>query len=165
MHTHSLSSLSQRVERVQSCSWDMSADGSRMLSDLVEVDANDFLEVRQHATASCTHAASAAWHCQHTGLHCFCTRMKLDHLSNKASTCCGSAHAQGPHFWDECPYPPQGPCQAGPSGDFQAYVNLFSMAADAIRSRPSAITGVRPCQRHAVVDCARPVLCAGLHAL
>jgi hypothetical protein len=49
---------------------------------------------------------------------------------------------QGPHFWDECPYPPaEGGCTAGPSGDFQAYINLFSRAADLIRSRPDAITG------------------------
>lgn len=52
--------------------------------------------------------------------------------------------AQGPHFWDECPFPPQGPCQAGPSGDFQAYINLFSRAADLIRTRPNAITGALP---------------------
>jgi hypothetical protein len=49
---------------------------------------------------------------------------------------------QGPHFWDECPFPPKPEgCQAGPSADFQAYVNLFSRAADLIRTRPNAITG------------------------
>ncbi|KAF6246275.1 P-loop containing nucleoside triphosphate hydrolase protein, partial [Scenedesmus sp. NREL 46B-D3] len=49
---------------------------------------------------------------------------------------------KGPHFWDECPYPPaHGGCTAGPSGDFQAYINLFSRAADLVRSRPEAITG------------------------
>lgn len=48
---------------------------------------------------------------------------------------------QGPHFWDECPYPANGSCSAGPSGDFQAYVNLFNRAADLVRSRPDAVTG------------------------
>lgn len=62
------------------------------------------------------------------------------------SHCCQwllAVHVQGPHFWDECPYPPQGSCKSvGPSGDFQAYINLFSRAADLIRTRPDAITGV-----------------------
>lgn len=49
--------------------------------------------------------------------------------------------AQGPHFWDECPFPATGPCGAGQSGDFAAYVRVFSRAADLIRSRPNAITG------------------------
>ncbi|WIA17127.1 hypothetical protein OEZ85_014020 [Tetradesmus obliquus] len=53
-----------------------------------------------------------------------------------------AATNKGPHFWDECPHPPaKGGCTAGPSGDFQAYINLFSRAADLIRSRPDAIAG------------------------
>jgi hypothetical protein len=60
---------------------------------------------------------------------------------------------QGPHFWDECPFPANGACQAGPTGDFQAYINLFNRAADLIRTRPDAITGERSmgCTHHTFV--------------
>eukprot|EP00775_Hariotina_reticulata_P000655 gene655-950_t len=51
------------------------------------------------------------------------------------------ARNKGPHFWNGCPYPAAGPCSVQGTGDFQAYVNLFSRAADLIRSHPSAITG------------------------
>lgn len=68
----------------------------------------------------------------------------IDSCSKLTLRCCAACTpctTQGPHFFDECPYPPQGACQAGPSGDFQAYINLFSRAADLIRGRPTAITG------------------------
>lgn len=57
--------------------------------------------------------------------------------------CCRLTHTHpaGPHFWDECPYPPKGPCGAGASGDFRAYVGLFTKAADMMRLRPDAVTG------------------------
>ncbi|KAI8472649.1 MAG: P-loop containing nucleoside triphosphate hydrolase protein [Monoraphidium minutum] len=52
-----------------------------------------------------------------------------------------TARNKGPHFWDECPYPPTGPCGVGGTGDFGAYVKLFSLASDVIRGRPHAVTG------------------------
>lgn len=49
---------------------------------------------------------------------------------------------QGPHFWDECPSPPPAAgCAVGGTNDFEAYVRLFSFAADVIRGRPDAVTG------------------------
>ncbi|GIL80774.1 hypothetical protein Vretimale_9126 [Volvox reticuliferus] len=49
--------------------------------------------------------------------------------------------AKGPHFWDECPYPPKGACTAPPNGDFDGYVNLFEKGASVIRTNPLAIVG------------------------
>ena len=43
---------------------------------------------------------------------------------------------QGPHFWDECPYPPKGACTAPPNGDFDGYVNLFEKGASQIKANP-----------------------------
>ncbi|PNW71586.1 hypothetical protein CHLRE_16g660390v5 [Chlamydomonas reinhardtii] len=49
---------------------------------------------------------------------------------------------KGPHWWDECPYPPKGACTAPPNGDFDGYVELFADAAAKIRSKdPDGITG------------------------
>ncbi|KAG2441828.1 hypothetical protein HXX76_003436 [Chlamydomonas incerta] len=49
---------------------------------------------------------------------------------------------KGPHWWDECPYPPKGACTAPPNGDFDGYVELFADAAAKIRSKDAnAITG------------------------
>lgn len=48
---------------------------------------------------------------------------------------------QGPHFWDECPYPPRGACTAPPNGDFDGYVGLFDKGASQIQANPKMITG------------------------
>ncbi|KAG2482249.1 hypothetical protein HYH03_018812 [Edaphochlamys debaryana] len=49
--------------------------------------------------------------------------------------------AKGPHFWDECPYPPKGACTAPPNGDFDGYVDLFAKGAEQIKQNPLAIVG------------------------
>jgi hypothetical protein len=36
---------------------------------------------------------------------------------------------KGPHFWDECQWPPKGACTVPPNGDFDGYINLFDSAA------------------------------------
>jgi hypothetical protein len=48
---------------------------------------------------------------------------------------------QGPHFWDECVYPPTGPCTVPPSGDFEGYIQLFADAAAGVQRRRGAISG------------------------
>lgn len=48
----------------------------------------------------------------------------------------GACRPQGPHFWDECPYPPKGACTAPPNGDFDGYVNLFEKGAQHIKTNP-----------------------------
>jgi hypothetical protein len=68
----------------------------------------------------------------------------INPLANHAeieAVCTCPCAPQGPHFWDECPYPPAGPCGVGGKGDFDSYVKLFSIASDIIRSRPDAVTG------------------------
>ncbi|GAX79940.1 hypothetical protein CEUSTIGMA_g7380.t1 [Chlamydomonas eustigma] len=49
--------------------------------------------------------------------------------------------SKGPHFWDECPYPPRGACTAPPKGDFSGYVDLFEKGAYQIKTNPIMITG------------------------
>ncbi|GIL66835.1 hypothetical protein Vafri_20228 [Volvox africanus] len=51
------------------------------------------------------------------------------------------ARNKGPHWWDECPYPPKGACTAPPNGDFDGYIDLFADAANKIRQNPAGITG------------------------
>jgi N-acetylgalactosamine 4-sulfate 6-O-sulfotransferase len=41
---------------------------------------------------------------------------------------------KGPHFWDECVWPPQNACTVPPSGDWEGYLNLFDRAAVEIAS-------------------------------
>lgn len=48
---------------------------------------------------------------------------------------------QGPHWWDECPYPPKGACTAPPNGDFDGYVGLFEKGAAQIAQHPTAVCG------------------------
>jgi len=48
---------------------------------------------------------------------------------------------KGPHFWDECQWPPNGACTVPPTGDWEGYVNLFDKAAGQIASHKTAITG------------------------
>ncbi|GLI71601.1 hypothetical protein VaNZ11_016865 [Volvox africanus] len=48
---------------------------------------------------------------------------------------------KGPHWWDECPYPPKGACTAPPNGDFDGYVDLFTDAAEKILKLPTGVTG------------------------
>ncbi len=58
----------------------------------------------------------------------------------------GACRPQGPHFWDECPYPPKGACTAPPNGDFDGYVNLFEKGAQQIKANPlvgRACRGIR----------------------
>ena len=43
---------------------------------------------------------------------------------------------QGPHWWDECPWPLKGACTAPPNGDFDGYIDLFSKAAESIQKDP-----------------------------
>lgn len=49
--------------------------------------------------------------------------------------------AKGPHFWDECTYPPKGACTAPPNGDFDGYIGLFDKGAQQIKENPLAIVG------------------------
>jgi len=49
--------------------------------------------------------------------------------------------SKGPHFWDECPYPPRGACTAPPNGDFDGYVNLFEKGAYQIKANKELVTG------------------------
>ncbi|KAG1659112.1 hypothetical protein FOA52_015905 [Chlamydomonas sp. UWO 241] len=49
--------------------------------------------------------------------------------------------SKGPHFWDECPYPPRSACTAPPNGDFNGYVDLFEKGAYQIKTNPVMITG------------------------
>ncbi|GIL90771.1 hypothetical protein Vretimale_16845 [Volvox reticuliferus] len=51
------------------------------------------------------------------------------------------ARNKGPHWWDECPYPPKGACTAPPNGNFDGYIDLFADAAVKIRQNPAGITG------------------------
>ncbi|CAD7698079.1 unnamed protein product [Ostreobium quekettii] len=44
------------------------------------------------------------------------------------------ASNKGPHFWDECRWPPVGNCTVPPDGAFQGYVHLFDNAAKAIEN-------------------------------
>ena len=44
------------------------------------------------------------------------------------------ASNKGPHFWDECRWPPVGNCTVPPDGAFQGYVHLFDDAAKAIEN-------------------------------
>eukprot|EP00798_Chlamydomonas_sp_ICE-L_P027171 gene27171-2411_t len=48
---------------------------------------------------------------------------------------------KGPHFWDECIWPPKGACTVPPNGDFDGYVDLFQDAAKKIENNPRGITG------------------------
>ncbi|KAL6763399.1 P-loop containing nucleoside triphosphate hydrolase protein [Haematococcus lacustris] len=52
-----------------------------------------------------------------------------------------AAGSKGPHFWDECPYPPRSACTAPPNGDFDGYTNLFAKGAEQIRSDPRMVLG------------------------
>uniref|UniRef100_A0A7R9YQ49 Sulfotransferase n=1 Tax=Chlamydomonas euryale TaxID=1486919 RepID=A0A7R9YQ49_9CHLO len=49
--------------------------------------------------------------------------------------------SKGPHFWDECPYPPRTACTAPPNGDFNGYVDLFEKGAYQMKTNPIMITG------------------------
>lgn len=49
--------------------------------------------------------------------------------------------SKGPHFWDECPFPPRGACTAPPHGDFDGYADLFEKGAYQMKAQPTMITG------------------------
>uniref|UniRef100_A0A061RGM4 N-acetylgalactosamine 4-sulfate 6-O-sulfotransferase n=2 Tax=Tetraselmis sp. GSL018 TaxID=582737 RepID=A0A061RGM4_9CHLO len=48
---------------------------------------------------------------------------------------------KGPHFWDECQWPPSGACTVPPSGDWQGYIALFDRAASQISLHRDLVTG------------------------
>jgi hypothetical protein len=61
--------------------------------------------------------------------------------------------AQGPHWWDECPYPPKGACTAPPNGDFDGYIDLFADAAAKIRANPQVSVRRQDANAVVVVPC------------